>query len=150
MDRRIIARQIMENLETPLRQCSCNKKFIISGQKKDGQMGKFWHIDRTNENIAMECNSVSARSAALKVATRNTSQICIADTSNGKLHVFQGSKRLLADHEKNKFTESRNITTKPEVRKMCYYTMNRQLERKDVSDIVRHLSMLIDDDGVLN
>ena len=113
-------------------------------------MGKFWQIDRVNGNIAMECNSVSARTAALKVATHNVSQICIADTSNGKLHVFQGSKRLLADHEKNKFTESRNITTKPEVRKMCYYNMNRQVERKDVPEMVRHLGALLDDDGVLN
>jgi hypothetical protein len=94
---------------------------------------KFIQID-IDGNIVREYNSKNPRSAALKAATQDESNIILVDCLFGKIHVFDGSKELLTEGQKNSFTESKNIQTRPYVRKLAYSSLNRKVNLKCEDD----------------
>lgn len=103
----------------------------------------FWCIDLSTREIQMEVNSNTARDAALKAATRNVTDIYLAEVETGKIHVFSGTKAELSEKEKNGFTALRNIHSKPVVSKLGYSKIGRKLHRSDLEDISSAFCALI-------
>ena len=90
----------------------------------------------------MELYSTTPREAALKAATRDIRVIWLVDPQTGKMHIFEGYRRPLMDHEHTDFTRRRNIAAKPIVTKMAYKNLNSPLTRGDVPRIVAEFNTL--------
>ena len=107
-------------------------------------MKRFWAINVLEGKIAMEVASKTPREAALKVASRDESLICLADSDTGKLHVFRGERVPLTETEKTDFTRRRNIQVKPVVSKMAYKNLSVPLHRADTSRMVDEFRTMLD------
>lgn len=99
----------------------------------------FWLMNLQDETCAMEFTSSAPREAALKAATRGYQNICLVDTTNGKLHIFRGDRIALSDADQNEFTRARNINTKPSVSKMAYRNLNRPIAKTDIEAVCAEL-----------
>lgn len=99
----------------------------------------FWLIDTNGDTCVMDFHSRTPRDAALKAATRGHQQICLADIGSGKLHIFKGECVALTQGEANEFTRSRNIQSKPVVRKMAYRNLHQSLAKSDIPVVCTEL-----------
>ena len=86
-----------------------------------------------DDDSVIEFNSRTPREAALKAASRDESQIILVNES--KLHIFRGSKKLIAENGHTEFTLKNKIKFKPFVDKMYYTDLKRQVDIKRKSDI---------------
>ena len=87
----------------------------------------------------MDFHSRSPRDAALKAATRGQTTICLIEAGSGKLHIFKGNRVALSGQEENEFTRTRNINSKPTVRKMAYRNLNRPVEKSELDAVCAEL-----------
>ena len=99
----------------------------------------FWLIDTTRDACVMDFHSQTPRDAALKAATRGHQQICLVDIGSGKLHIFRGECVALSQAETNEFTRSRNIQSKPVVRKMAYRNLHKSVAKGDLPVVCTEL-----------
>ena len=99
----------------------------------------FWVLDIHTGEIEFNLESDTPRSAALKAATRDKTDICLVEPGTGKVHFFSGSQIPLAEHEKTDFTTKRGIVTKPVVRKIGYKSMSTHFEINDM----KHLAAIL-------
>ena len=94
---------------------------------------KFVQVDISG-NIVREYHSKTPRAAALKAATKDEERIAILDLELGKMHIFAGSREPLSESQKNSFTESKNIQTRPSVRKLAYSSFHKNINMRDEHD----------------
>ncbi len=106
-------------------------------------MPHFWLVDHESTKIVKEFTSNTAREAALKAATRDVNMICLVEVSNGKLHVFRGSRIPLSDAEQNNYTRSRNISSKPHVSKLGYRNLKKTCTRQTIDEICREFVNMV-------
>lgn len=95
-------------------------------------MKRFSLIHLDNDNIT-DFQSRTAREAALKAASRDETFIVLVEDQ--KYHIFQGIKKALTETEENEFTKSKNITSKPIVRKMGSNRVTRAFDLKKKEDL---------------
>ena len=93
----------------------------------------------------MEFNSTTARDAAMKAASKNFSQIILLESD--KLHVFEGSRRLLSNEEHTSFTKKNKIMYKSNVRKLHYEKLSHPCNMKK-NDDVNYIDELLNDLGI--
>lgn len=80
--------------------------------------------DDNDDGIAQKVWSQTPHGAALKAAARGRRQICLADTSMAKVHIFLGETVPLQPKEESRYTRVRNIVSKPVVSKVAYRNMS--------------------------
>lgn len=90
----------------------------------------------------IEFNSTTAREAAMKAASKNFSQIILLESD--KLHVFEGTRRLLRDEEHTCFTKKNKILYKSNVRKLHYEKLTHPCNLKKIED-VEYIDKLLND-----
>ena len=106
----------------------------------------FWQIDVDAGTVRYEFSSKTARDAALKAATKEETMICLVEPNCGKIHVFEGSKEPLSEKEKSDFTERRNISSKPVVRKLLYKNLQQSITANQVKDVAETFKDLMGTD----
>lgn len=106
-------------------------------------MKSFWLVDCETQKVEKEFSSNTAREAALKAATREVSTICLIEPTNGKLHVFKGTRVPLSESQQNNYTRSRNISSKPQVSKLAYKNMNTTYTRHKLEDACREFLYML-------
>lgn len=94
----------------------------------------FLQLDVQTANIVREYHSKTPRAAALKAATQDESRIALLDAGSGKIHIFAGSREVLREDQKNSFTESKNIQTRPSVRKLAYANVHKNVNLRNEND----------------
>tara|TARA_B100001741_G_scaffold313530_1_gene320146 strand:+ start:9533 stop:9871 length:339 start_codon:yes stop_codon:yes gene_type:complete len=98
---------------------------------KKKRMKKFVMIDEDGNKI-VDFNSKTAREAALKAASRDYEHIVLLE--DGKLHIFSGYKRELLEEEKNEFTRTNKILSKPIATKLISRRLDRLVDLKKKED----------------
>ncbi len=88
-------------------------------------------IDEDGNKI-VDFNSKTAREAALKAASRDYEHIVLLE--DGKLHIFSGYKRELLEEEKNEFTRTNKILSKPIATKLISRRLDRLVDLKKKED----------------
>ena len=89
----------------------------------------FYFINPQNKTLIAELYSNTPREAALKAASYGVCSLLLI-VEVGKIHVFNGTKRLLRDCEQNEFTRSKNIHSKPNVDKILSESIDSNVNPK--------------------
>ena len=95
----------------------------------------FWLLNPETGQVDMELQSNTPREAALKVATRQKTNICLVEASMGKVHLFKGDRIPLNEKDISEYTERRNISAKPIVKKVGYKKIAARFTQADLEQL---------------